>query len=546
MKVIKDGGAFVIPFLHEVVWISLESLRLEVERKERDALITKDKLRADVKAEFFVKVQPVDEAIQAAARSFGNKMTDTRYVAALVEDKLISALRTVAAQKTLEELNSDRDVFVAEVKKIVEPDLEHNGLSLEGVTVSRLDQTDPRNLNSNNVFDAEGLKTIERIVQEQETQRNLLKNDGERLRKQQDVSNAKQILAYDQDKAEVTAQQAIAVATAQAEQRRISEQKGIEATQAIAVTSLEKDKIVSVAAQAQQEAIAVAEGKKQQAATFAQQLVEVAGREKESAIAKAEGDRAAAQAALALAEAERETARQRVKTVEVVAVAERDKQQTVIAAQAAAEQTYVTSQRTADAEAYKVERKAEADRKAADASAQAKITAANADATAIKARAEAEKDAAIAKAAGQQAEALVPVEVKRQEVQVRGKDVEVLKTELEAREKHGASAQQFELSKLQIQMEAQVRIAAANSLGQMVGSIKAQVFGTPEDVSQMVAGFGRGVGLGNTIEGLLKTLPPQIGERVAEVVDAVTEKLAPESKRKPEASKPEASKPEAK
>ncbi|HET7506404.1 MAG TPA: SPFH domain-containing protein, partial [Kofleriaceae bacterium] len=112
MRVIKDGGSLVVPVIHQIVKISLRTLRLDVGREGPDALITKDKLRADIKAEFFVRVMPDDDSIKNAARSFGEHMDDERYVSKLVEDKLISALRTIAATKTLEELNTQRDEFV--------------------------------------------------------------------------------------------------------------------------------------------------------------------------------------------------------------------------------------------------------------------------------------------------------------------------------------------------------------------------------------------------------------------------------------------------
>lgn len=95
VKVIQDGGALVIPVIHEFLRISLETLKLEVLRTAQDALITKDNLRADIGAEFFVKVQPNKDAILQAARSLGDKMTNVNSVKTAVEDKLISALRSV-------------------------------------------------------------------------------------------------------------------------------------------------------------------------------------------------------------------------------------------------------------------------------------------------------------------------------------------------------------------------------------------------------------------------------------------------------------------
>src|SRR5688572_17340643 len=97
LKVVKDGGIPVFPIVHQVVPVSLETMKLEVERVDQDALITRDNLRVDVKAEFYIRVNPTDPDIQQAARSLGHKSVEPRSVADLVFEKLVSALRSVAA-----------------------------------------------------------------------------------------------------------------------------------------------------------------------------------------------------------------------------------------------------------------------------------------------------------------------------------------------------------------------------------------------------------------------------------------------------------------
>src|SRR5262245_5805062 len=139
VHVIRDGGCIVIPFLHELVRVSLQTIKLEVTRENEDALITLDKLRADIRAEFFVRVQPEREGILQASRSLGERMSSAQAVKELVEDKLVSALRTAAASKSLEQLNSERDEFLADVMKLVAEDLRSNGLILETATISKLD-----------------------------------------------------------------------------------------------------------------------------------------------------------------------------------------------------------------------------------------------------------------------------------------------------------------------------------------------------------------------------------------------------------------------
>src|SRR5829696_7588832 len=72
-RVIVDGGAIVVPVVHNTVPVSLETMRLNVERRGPHALITKDNLRVDLSAEFYIKVQASEEDILQAARSLGNR-----------------------------------------------------------------------------------------------------------------------------------------------------------------------------------------------------------------------------------------------------------------------------------------------------------------------------------------------------------------------------------------------------------------------------------------------------------------------------------------
>ncbi len=490
IKVIMDGGCLVVPVIHQVVSISLKTLRLPVGREGKDALITKDKLRADVQAEFFVRVMPDSDSIQAAARSFGGVMEYARDngrnglgkspVETLVEDKLISALRTVAATKTLEELNSERDAFVKEVTGIVSPDLKHNGLTLEVATISKLDQTEKSQLRADNIFDAQGLATIAAIVQKKKTEVNTLEKEGDQARASQDVATRKAILLLDQERATAEQGQAAQIAIITAQKRQEAEQKRLETEQAIAIKGVEKDKATQVAEQQKLEAI------------------EVATREKLSAIAEAEAKKARSVQTQAEAEAKAEKARQDVTTVTVVAEADREQQKQVIAAKGAADSQYVTKQRAADAEAYTLKANAEGRKAASEADALAITTKADADSSAAKKRAE-----------GLQAEQMVPITVKKAEVDVEQRRVEVLQNELEAREKHGSAAQEFELAKLRVSKEAEVRIESARATATLVSKITGTVVGTHEDVANLLGALKNGMGIANNAEGFLDAAGPQ-------------------------------------
>src|SRR5262245_63541542 len=115
-KVVLNGGALVLPIIHEVIPVNMNTLRLEVTRGRERALITKDRMRVDVIAEFYVRVQAAAEAIAAAAQTLGQRTMQPEMLGELVEGKFVDALRTVAAEMTMEEMHEKRGEDVKRVR----------------------------------------------------------------------------------------------------------------------------------------------------------------------------------------------------------------------------------------------------------------------------------------------------------------------------------------------------------------------------------------------------------------------------------------------
>lgn len=100
-RVVMNGGALVLPVLHETMPVNMNTVRLAVERKNADALITLDRLRIDVKAEFYVRVRPDLDALAMAAQTLGMRTMNQEALKDLVEGKFVDALRSVAAGMTM-------------------------------------------------------------------------------------------------------------------------------------------------------------------------------------------------------------------------------------------------------------------------------------------------------------------------------------------------------------------------------------------------------------------------------------------------------------
>ena len=171
-RVVVSGGAFVIPVLHDVTPVNMTVMRIEVERREGQALITKNRMRVDVTAQFFVKVGSKREAVSAAAQTLGRRTLEPDGTRDLLEGRFASALRTVAAQMTLEEMHEQRQDYAQRVRTVALEGLSQNGLDLESVAIVDLDQTPLEFFDSSNAFDAEGLTQLTETIEMRRRMRN--------------------------------------------------------------------------------------------------------------------------------------------------------------------------------------------------------------------------------------------------------------------------------------------------------------------------------------------------------------------------------------
>src|SRR5262245_51744258 len=84
-KVVINGGAFVIPIFHDVTPVNMRTQRIDVQRTRESAIITKDRMRVDVVADFFVRVEPEKKAVATAAQAIGRRLMDPNGLRELVE-----------------------------------------------------------------------------------------------------------------------------------------------------------------------------------------------------------------------------------------------------------------------------------------------------------------------------------------------------------------------------------------------------------------------------------------------------------------------------
>jgi uncharacterized membrane protein YqiK len=364
-KVIMDGGAIVLPVFHELVMVNMNTLKLEVLRRERESLITKDRMRVDVIAAFFVRVKQTAEAISTAAQTLGARTLSPNELKALVEDKFVDSLRATAATMTIQELQDKRREFVQAVQNAVAEDLEKNGLELESVSLTSLDQTDKQFFNPNNAFDAEGLTRLTEQTESRRKQRNDVEQDTEmQVRtKNLDASRQKLLIEKDQEFATLTQQREIEIARAeqmaqiaqqQAERSREAETVKIEAERQVSQKRIVAEREIKAAEIEKNLAVQTRtiESERQTEVQRAEQRkqVEIARQDTQIAIANKSREQSDADAAANAARAEAVKSEEGVTTAREVAVAERLKEIELIEADKTAQQKAIAVKVAAAAE----------------------------------------------------------------------------------------------------------------------------------------------------------------------------------------------------
>jgi uncharacterized membrane protein YqiK len=363
-KVILDGGSIVLPILHEIVWVNMRTLRLEVDRRNEHALITGDRLRVDVLAEFYVRVKPDMDAIAVAAQTLGERTMKPEELREFLLGKFIDALRSVAAGLTMDQLHEQRAEFVQEVQGSLSEDLLKTGLELESVSLTGLDQTARDYFKEDNAFDAMGLAKLTLITEDKREERNRIEQDTRILIETKNLDAEKMSLEIkrDEELAELEQQRAVEIARAEQEAQIATEQavRRREAEQARIIADREVQDSDITAKRQVEEAQIQAKKQVEEADIFRQQSVDISGQDAAIAVAKKSEEQSQAEAQAALARSDMVKQDENVETVRETSIAERAKEVRLIKAREEAEMQAIDVTIAAQAEKDAALNKAEA------------------------------------------------------------------------------------------------------------------------------------------------------------------------------------------
>ncbi|MCF6229197.1 MAG: flotillin family protein [Gammaproteobacteria bacterium] len=417
-KVILNGGALVIPVLHEIIPVNMNTLRLEVRRSSEHALITRDRMRVDVTAEFYLRVKPSQDSIANAAQTLGMRTMNPTQLKELIEGKFVDALRAVAAEMAMTELHEQRVDFVQKVQQIVSEDLLKNGLELESVSLTGLDQTKREFFNPDNAFDAEGLTRLTEEIEtrrkvrndiEQDTNVAIAKKDLQAERQRLEIQREVEYAQLEQQRevevrraaqaAEITSEQASKHREAQ--EAEITAQQKVDTANIIAERIVEEERIVKERQIKEQDinrekAIETAEIERRKTVELAEQdkAIAVAEKSKSQSEAQAEADRARQKS---MKESEI------IQTVRETEIAERAKEVELVKARENAERQAISITFAAEAQKQAAQDQAESIRILANAEAEKQRIEAVGEAEAIKLRADADIQRYSVEATGKQA-----------------------------------------------------------------------------------------------------------------------------------------------
>ncbi len=387
-------GGFVLPVIHKPEVMDISVKTIEIDRRGKEGLICRDNIRADIKVTFFVRVNKTKEDVIKVAQAIGcARASDQQTLEELFNAKFSEALKTVGKGLDFVDLYTKRDEFRDQIIQVIGTDL--NGYALEDAAIDFLEQTPLSSLDEHNILDAQGIRKITELTTAEHVRTNEFQNNERKLITKQDVEAAEAILELERQKADAEARQSREVETmrareqaetlkVQAEERLRAETARIKTDEEVAIQEENKQRQVEVAAKNRERVVAVETERVEK-----DRQLEVIVRERETALQRISKDKEVEVEKKNIADVIRERIavektvaeeEEAIKRLRVVEEAARNKESTIIMAEADAQEKLVKDIKAAEAgeEASKFKARerltlADAELEASDREARAKI-----------------------------------------------------------------------------------------------------------------------------------------------------------------------------
>lgn len=130
-KCIHGGAAFIWPLLQDYNFLSLRPIQINIPLENA---LSRQNIRVSVPSIFTIGISTDPVKVMAAAeRLLG---LDTKEIEQIAKEIILGQLRQVVVTMDIEEINADRDKFLASISQNVEIELEKIGLRLLNVNIT--------------------------------------------------------------------------------------------------------------------------------------------------------------------------------------------------------------------------------------------------------------------------------------------------------------------------------------------------------------------------------------------------------------------------
>ncbi|EHQ43365.1 hypothetical protein [Myroides odoratus] len=508
-KVAFNKGIYVVPVFHKMEIMDISVKKLQIDRMQKEGLICKDNIRADIKVAFFIRVnKSIDDVINVAQTLGCERASDVETLRNIFEAKFSEALKTVGKKFEFIELYEARREFRDEIINIIGRDL--NGYILDDCAIDYLEQTNLSYLDPQNILDSEGIKKITELTALQNINANLIRRDEQKVIKKQDVEAREAILELERQLSEkeekqrrevdnIKSREEAEIQKVREEERLKSESVRISTEESLAILEENKLRQVIIAAKNKERTDAIETERVEK-----DRALEQTERERIVSLAQINKERAVEEEKKTIQNVIRERVQlekgvveeqQGIKDVEAFREVEREKQVGITHASKIAEENLIKTIKEAEAKKFAQEqlsqqmlieaeaqkeasiKQAEARKILADAQAREDATIGLAEAEVIKAKAEAieqesiveaariqriataEAEGIAAKAEAKRKEGLAEAEVIKEKAIA---DADGLKEKADAMKQMDGVGKEHEEFKLQLQKEKEVELAALN------------------------------------------------------------------------------------
>jgi flotillin len=130
-RCLHGGGAFIWPLIQDFAYLDLEPIQIEIPLK---GALSLENIRVNVPSVFTVAIGTEPAVMNnAAIRLLGLQPAD---IMGQARDIIFGQMRQVIASMRIEDINRDRDTFLASIQKSLEPELRKIGLVLINVNIT--------------------------------------------------------------------------------------------------------------------------------------------------------------------------------------------------------------------------------------------------------------------------------------------------------------------------------------------------------------------------------------------------------------------------